>query len=220
MSDKDTKMRELKKQNGQLKSNIQFLEDEIKSLHAKMDAGLRERNDLRSEMARYLANNNNNNNLANAMTPQSHSHSSTSSSMSSTAPTTATTSTSAAAAPPPQSSYFHHHNQGIPLSHMSRPISIDRFTDNRAFRHPVGAPVNPNYWNDLNTSSSSWDVNYNTGLISFKQHQQPFNLYQQQQQQQQQHNLQRNNTMSTNTLNISQKSFRTELNGSKILSFH
>jgi hypothetical protein len=92
---------------------------------------------------------------------------------------------------------------------LVRPISIDRFGERAFGRQPIGngITVPTNYWNDLNTSSSScWDVNYNTGLVSFKQPQH------------------RSNVVSSHNLSLSSAaanpSYRVDNGSSKMLSFH
>lgn len=49
MADKETKIRELKRQNYQLQSKIKLLEEEADSLNEKIDQTLKERNKLRKE---------------------------------------------------------------------------------------------------------------------------------------------------------------------------
>lgn len=108
MADKESKMREMKRQNLQLKSKIKFLEEETENLNDKIDSTLKERNKLRKELQ------------INLTTPS------------------------------------------LTLDYLDTTTGTSNKRETTS--DPSDGSFNLSYWNDMNTSSS-WDVNYNTGNI-------------------------------------------------------
>lgn len=139
-------MREMKRHNFQLQSKIKYLEHEIESLNEKLEASHKERVKLRKELT----------NLS-QLSSGGGGSSGTTTSLDLIDVRSDTT-------PPPI-----HSNSAAEqartttttaISSSSRTLSTE-VLDKTSFK---SSSLNLTYWNELNTSSS-WDVNYNTGRV-------------------------------------------------------
>lgn len=141
LADKESLLRDLKRQNIHLKTKIKYLEDEMNSLNEKVDSTIRERNKLRKEIQI---------NLATSLPIENLSDSPKSNQVSTRSATKG-----------------HQSNRMFDLKSLAEPatapgttIAINGKNLTRSFRS-----ASFNYWNDLN-ATSSWDVNYNTGYLN------------------------------------------------------
>lgn len=140
MVDKDAKMREMKRQNAQLQSKIKLLEDEMESLHDKIDTTLKERNKLRKEIQM---------NLVSQPSMTSENLDSTLTYTSSPVHKTGT-----------------YENANTTVSTLSRAISSTEPLD-KSFKSTSSLNYWNELNNGPITSTSAiWDINYNTGYIS------------------------------------------------------
>lgn len=145
MVDKDSKMRDMKRQNSLLQSKIKLLEDEVDNLHEKIDSTLKERNKLRKEIQLNLVSQN-----APSMTSENMD-----------------TNLSYNISPSHKTGTYENNNNNTIVSNLSRAISTDPL--DKSFKST--SSLNVNYWNELNnghttSTSAIWDINYNTGYIS------------------------------------------------------
>ena len=136
MADKDSKLREMKRQNLSLNSRITYLEEEIQSLTEKTDQILREKNKLRRELQSNITGEPISLGILDISMPDSITASA------------------------------NNLNASIrSIKAINSTLNLTRPNSTDPIEKSFNRSTSFNYWNELN-ASSSWDINYNTGYIN------------------------------------------------------